>query len=83
MDPETSHCLAGFVVALTPKAAGYEHLREDVDVFANEILRANSRLPIPLAIFTSDDESVKIVVAGRASEERSAAYLTPSNYEMN
>ncbi len=83
LDEDTKHCLAGWIIALTPKAAGYEHLREDVDTFANEILRANGRLPIPNGIFTSCEESMKLVIAGRAAEERAAAFLTPSSYEMN
>lgn len=83
LESDTAHCLAGFIVALTPKAAGYEHMREDVDVFANEILKSNGRLPIPMAIFNSDVASVAIIVKGRASEERAASYLVPSNYEVN
>ncbi len=83
LEEDTKHCLAGFIVALTPKAAGYEHLREDVDTFANEILRANGRLPIPNGIFTADEPSMERVIRGRASEERSAAFLVVPRYDVS
>lgn len=83
LEADTKHCLAGWVVALTPKAAHYEHMREDVDVFANEILVSNGRLPIPMAIYHSDEDSMRKVIAGRCSEERCAAYLVVPNYDVN
>jgi hypothetical protein len=75
MDEDTAHCLAGFVVALTPRGAEFERLRHDVDDFANEILRGSGRKPIPKAIFNSDEESMLKIVKRRAEAERMQAAL--------
>ncbi len=83
LEEDTKHCLAGFIVALTPKAAGYEHLREDVDTFANEILRSNGRLPIPSSIFYADEDSARKIILGRSAEERAAAFLVVPRYDVN
>jgi hypothetical protein len=74
-DPDTSHCLAGFIVYFTPRAVEFERLRHDVDEFANEILRGSGRKPIPNAIFNSDEESVIRIVKRRADAERMAEAL--------
>ncbi len=75
MRPYTAHCLIGWVIAITPRAAAYERMREDVVEFANEILVQNGRLPIPLGIVFSDEESMRKIVLGRAAEEKALAYL--------
>lgn len=79
--PNTKHCLAGFIVAFTPNAAKFEKIREDVDVYANEILVASGRLPIPLAIYMDDEETMRKIIRGRCAEERANAYCIniPSN----
>jgi hypothetical protein len=74
MKPYTAHCLFGWVVAVTPRAAAYERNREDVLEYANQILIDSGRLPIPMAIAFSDEESMRKVVRGRASEERALEF---------
>jgi hypothetical protein len=69
----TAHCLQGWIIALTPKAPDYERLRDDVDDFANDILKANGRLPIPFGIIYGERESALRVIRGRAAEERALA----------
>lgn len=76
MRPYTQHCLTGWVIAITPRAAAYERMREDVVEFANEILVSNGRLPIPWGIVFSEEDSMRIFVAGRAAEERQLARAT-------
>jgi hypothetical protein len=66
----TAHCVAGWIIALTPKAPEFERLRDNVDDFANEILVANGRLPIPFGIFYGDNASGLKLIRGRAAEER-------------
>jgi hypothetical protein len=61
---------AGWIIALTPKAPEFERLRDNVDDFANEILVANGRLPIPFGIFYGDNASGLKLIRGRAAEER-------------
>lgn len=73
MRPYTAHCLIGWIIAITPRAAAYERMREDVVEFANEILVQSGRLPIPMGIVFSDEESMRKVVLGRAAEERQLA----------
>lgn len=73
MLPYTAHCITGWVIAITPRAAAYERMREDVVEYANEILRASGRLPIPWGIIFSDEESMKIFIRGRSAEERQLA----------
>ena|SRR5690348_4724630 len=72
MDRDTAHCLAGWIVALTPRAAEFERLREDVDTYANEILVNSGRKPIPVAIFMEldDSETALKIIRKRANEER-------------
>jgi hypothetical protein len=70
MEDDTAHCLVGWIVYFTPRAAEFERLRKDVDVYANEILVNSGRKPIPHAIFNSDEESVRKIVARRAEQER-------------
>jgi hypothetical protein len=77
LDKSTSHCLAGWVIALTPNAPRFEHMRLDVDDFANEILRMNDRRPVPLAIYHSDEESMLKIIKMRAAEERVERALNP------
>jgi hypothetical protein len=77
MEPDTKHCLAGFIVALTPNGPKFGSRRQDVDVYANEILVASGRLPIPLAIYMEDEETLTKILKGRAAEERAKAYLAP------
>lgn len=79
MEPDTKHCLAGFVVVLTPNAPKFGSRRQDIDEYANEILVSSGRLPIPLAIYMEDEETLKKIAKGRAAEERSKAYLVPSS----
>ena len=71
--PYTAHCLAGWIIAITPRAAAYEMANEfdgeDVDDFANRILKQNGRKPIPKAIFHSEEESMKRILFKRAKEE--------------
>jgi hypothetical protein len=56
-------------------------MRVDVDDYANEILVASGRLPIPLAIYHDNEETARKIIRGRCAEERANAYRvnTPSN----
>lgn len=75
-DPEdirgrrTLHDLAGWIVALTPNGPRFERLREDVNEYANDILRSNGREPLPWGIHFADEESQWKVIRKRAAEER-------------
>ena len=78
------HCIAGLIVALTPNAAKFERLREDVDTYANEILVNSRRKPLPMAIIHGDEESARRIIARRAEQEemdeaRMAQYLEVFN----
>lgn len=73
LQPYTAHCLIGWVITVTPRAAAYERMRTDVVEFANEILTQSGRLPIPMGIVFSDEESMLKVIRGRAAEERQLA----------
>jgi len=78
----TKHCLAGWIIALTPNAPRFERMRVDVDDYANEILVSSGRLPIPLSIYHDEDRETTIkIIRGRCAEERANAYRanTPSN----
>ncbi len=79
MEPDCKHCLAGWIQVLTPNGPKYSSRRADIDEFANEILVASGRLPIPLAIYMEDEETLTKIVRGRAAEERAKAYLVPSS----
>lgn len=70
LNPKTSHCLAGWIVTLTPNAAKYEQMQVDVVEYAQRILRQSGRPQIPTAFFFSDNESVMKLIRGRAAEER-------------
>lgn len=70
LEEDTAHCLAGFVVALTANAAKAERLRIDVDEYANEILVNSGRMPIPLAIYKEDEETLRRIIKRRAQDER-------------
>lgn len=83
LDEDTAHCLAGFIVALTPNAAKAERIRLDVDEFANEILVNSGRLPIPLAIYMEEEETLIKILKGRAAEERANAYKYQSSDSYN
>lgn len=78
-ESDCKHCLAGFIQVLTPNGPKYSSRRSDIDVFANEILVSSGRLPIPLAIYMEDEETARKIIAGRAAEERSKAYLVPTS----
>jgi hypothetical protein len=80
-ESDTKHCLAGWIIALTPNAPrfGISSRRLDFDKYANEILKLSGRLPIPLAIYTEDEATARKIVAGRAAEERAKAYLVPAS----
>lgn len=78
LDEDTAHCLAGFVVALTPNAAKAERLRVDVDDFANEILINSGRKPIPLAIFHDEDPETALKIVKLRAAAESKLYLVPS-----
>ena len=73
LSPRTNHCLVGWVIALTPRAARFERGREEVVEFANEILRNGDRPALPWGIIMSDEASALKVIKGRAAEEREAA----------
>lgn len=75
LDPKTCHCLAGFIIALTPQAAKYSYMwtvgaNDQTLETVNRILVDNGRKPIPMAIFFSDEESMLKVIRMRAAEER-------------
>lgn len=70
MHYKTAHCLAGWIIAMTPNAARLERMRTDVDEYAQQILVASGRPRIPTAILFSDAESVLKIIRGRAAEER-------------
>jgi hypothetical protein len=71
LDPSTAHCLAGWVVVLTPNAAKYER-HEDIDIpeYANRMLMHGGHPKIPKSIYFSDNESVMKLVRGRAAEHK-------------
>lgn len=85
MSASTSHCLLGWVIALTPGAARVEARREaagcDPVDFANDILVSSGRLPVPLAIPFSDEVSAIKFIRGRAAEERQQELLV--SYAVN
>jgi hypothetical protein len=70
----TAHDIAGWIVRLTNSGPKFERLREDVDNYANEILVANGREPIPMAIFMENEETQLKIIKGRASREREVAF---------
>ncbi len=72
MDTDTAHCAAGWIVALTSRGAEFERIRQDVDVYANEILVNSGYPPIPMAIYHSDEESMLKIIKMRAKKEREA-----------
>lgn len=82
LEENTAHCLAGWLVALTPNAAKAERIRMDVDEFANEILVNSGRQPIPLAIYMEEEESMIKIIRRRASDERISAlkYQASASY---
>lgn len=83
-DEDTRHCLAGFVVLLTPGAVKHERMRIDVDEYANEILISSGRLPLPISIYLDDDiRTLERILGGRSSEERVNAYLVRPTYDVN
>src|SRR5688572_21310457 len=69
LDEDTAHCLAGWIVSLTPNAARFERIRQDVDTYANEILVNSGRKPIPVAIFNGEEEDMLKVIRMRARAE--------------
>lgn len=69
-DEDSKHCCAGWIVALTPNASNYEKIRIDVDNYANEILVASGRAPIPLAIYHGEIEDWLKIIKMRARQER-------------
>lgn len=73
LDTDTAHCLAGWLVALTSRGAEFERIRQDVDVYANEILVNSGYPPIPMAIFHSDEESMLKIIKMRAKKERGSS----------
>jgi hypothetical protein len=68
----TAHCLSGWVVAMTPKAAGLERLRLDVDAFANEILVNSGQAPIPRAIIHGTEEDMLKIIKLRSFKEQAS-----------
>lgn len=67
--PYTAHCLAGWVIAITPRAAEYEMLREEVPEYANRILSENGRKPIPNTFFYLEEDEMLALIKRRAAEE--------------
>ena len=74
MRPHTKHCLMGFIIKVTPKAAEYEMLREEVDEFANSILLANGHNPIPRAIIFGEEADMLRTIVLRANAERARSF---------
>jgi hypothetical protein len=77
MEEDCKHCLAGFIVTLTPNGPKFGSRRQDIDEYANEILVASGRQPIPLAIYMEDEETAKKIIMRRAEDERLKSYLSP------
>lgn len=83
LDKKTSHCLVGWIIAMTPRAAHFEmsqYPNHTADDFANRILKMNGRKPIPMGIIHSDEESMLKVIKMRATEERVSAAMAGSTF---
>lgn len=70
LDKNTAHCLMGWIVAMTPGAARGERCRLDVDEYAQELLVASGRMPIPSVFRWEDEVNAMKIIRGRAAEER-------------
>lgn len=79
MDTDTAHCLAGWIVALTSRGAEFERIRQDVDVYANEILVNSGHPPIPKAIYYGEEEDMMKIIKMRAAKERQSKETTSVN----
>ena len=66
---ETTHCLGGWTVVLTPKGREFETKCNDTGTAAALILRA-SRPDAPLPNFTASNEAAMAFLEQRASEEK-------------
>mgnify|MGYP001580514334 CR=1 FL=1 len=75
MEPDCKHCLAGWIVVLTPNGPKFGSRRQDIDEYANEILVASGRLPIPLAIYMDDEETAIKIIKGRSAFERAGVEI--------
>ena len=82
-DPDTAHCLFGWVVALVPRAAEFEHCRQDVPEYVNQILTDNGRKPLPKMLAHSDEESMLKVIKMRADAERLSAMTKLRDFHIN
>ena len=83
MKPYTAHCLFGWVIAITPRAAAYERQRIEVIDYANEILVQNGQLPLPLSLAFYDEESMLKIIRGRAPFERIAQITSLQDFAVN
>lgn len=76
---DCSHCLFGWIIAMTPGGASVEFARaargQDPVEVANRILVSNGRLPLPPSLAWDDEKSALKTIRGRAAEERAESGL--------